>query len=255
MIVHNAADHEGAWWKNTMLRFQLRQATRFLTHNAGLASDLLRLVGDRPVAICAHPVFDDYPEPKYELPRVAALELLFFGLVRPYKGLDIALHALAASGLQDVRLTIVGEFWQGQEETAALIERLGLYEKVALVPRYVSDREAAEYFARCDAVIAPYRSVTGSGIVGLALRYGRPTIASNLPGLAEVISDGSTGWLFSASDIAALAALLATRVSRQAAEAMHSALEMRRATNSWDRFADATLDTLKPLPTRGRSTL
>lgn len=242
MVVHNAEDHESAYWKTALSRFQLRQASRFQTHNAAIAADLQRLVPGTPVVIRPHPVYDDYPQPLGHLPREASLELLFFGLVRPYKGLDIALRALAASGLDDVRLSVVGEFWQGRTETEALIRDLGLHDKVELVPRYVSDQEAAEYFARCDALVAPYLSATGSGVLALAQWYGRPVIASDVPGLSQSVIDGATGWLFPAGDVSALAELLRTEVSRRSAQAMGPALQSVRNDLSWKHFADAILD-------------
>ena len=251
MVVHNAEDHERARWKSALSHFQLRQASRFLTHNAAIASDLQRLVPGTPVAIRPHPVYDDYPQPLGNLAREASLELLFFGLVRPYKGLDIALRALAASGLSDVRLSIVGEFWQGRTETEALIRDLGLHDNVELVPRYVSDQEAAEYFARCDALIAPYRSATGSGVLALAQWYGRPVIASDIPGLSQSVINGTTGWLFPVGDVCALAELLRTQVSRTSTHAMGPALQSVRSDLSWKRFADAILDPT-PVPRMDR---
>ena len=140
---------------------------------------------ETPIEVSAHPVYDDYPEPRGTLAREAGLELLFFGLIRPYKGLDLALEALAASGRDDVRLSVVGEFWEGRDQIDALIARLALEDRVTLVPRYVTDAEAAEYFSRSDALVAPYRSATGSGVVALAQWYARPVIASDVPGLAE----------------------------------------------------------------------
>lgn len=242
MVVHNAEDHESAHWKTALSRFQLRQASRFQTHNAAIAADLQRLVPGIPVVIRPHPVYDDYPQPLGLLPREASLELLFFGLVRPYKGLDIALRALAASGLDDVRLSVVGEFWQGRTETEALIRELGLHDRVELVPRYVSDQEAAEYFARCDALVAPYVSATGSGVLALAQWYGRPVIASDVPGLSQSVIDGGTGWLFPVGDVSALAELLRAEVSRRSAQAMGPALQSVRNDLSWKHFADAILD-------------
>ena len=241
MIVHNAEDHEAARWKTSLSRFQLRQASRFVTHNAAIEAELRRLVPSTPVEICPHPAYDDYPEPEGVLPKRAGFELLFFGLVRSYKGLDIGLRALAEAGIDDVRLSIVGEFWERRSETEALIRQLDLDEKVELVPRYVSDQEAAEYFHRSDVVIAPYRSATGSGVVAMAQWYCRPVLASNVPGLAQAVTDGRTGWLFPAGDVSAMAWLLKTRASRQAADAMQPTLDEVRKELTWSRFADAIL--------------
>lgn len=241
MIVHNAEDHEAASWKNKLMRFQLRQATRFITHNTAIADDLRQASASTPTIICPHPIYDDYPPAQGRLPREAALELLFFGLVRPYKGLDICLRALALADLPDVRLAVVGEFWKGSEETERLVRELGLGNKVELVPRYVSDEEAAEYFARCDAVVAPYRSATGSGVVALAQWYRRPVIVSNVPGLAAAVDEGVTGWHHPVGDAAALADVLRAKVSRQTAAAMRPAMDRVCAELSWERFADGVI--------------
>jgi len=241
MIVHNAEDHEASLSKRTLSKFQLGQASWFVTHNEVIAARLKRLCSDIPIRVCPHPTYDEYPAPTGRLERGASFELLFFGLVRPYKGLDIALRALAAADLPDLRFSIVGEFWDGRRETEALIRKLKLGGRVEMVPRFVSDQEAAEYFHRCDAVIAPYRSATGSGVIALAQWYSRPVIASDIPGLAEAIDDGVTGWLFPSGDVAALAQLLRTKVSRAAAAAMQPAISQASSERTWARLGDAIL--------------
>lgn len=248
MIAHNAADHEEASWKSFLYRFQLRNASAFVTHNTPIAKGLKQIVPDIPVSIQPHPIYDDYPAPRGDLKRDAALELLFFGLVRKYKGLDILLKALAAAKLNDVRLSIVGEFWTGRAKTEALIRDLGLTSKVELFPRHVSDQEAAEFFARCDVVVAPYLSASGSGVIALAQWTGRPVLASDVPELAEAVNNGSVGWTFPTGDVDALAQLLATEVSRESAIAMHPAIEKAREKLTWAQFVDVILNCLPSAP-------
>lgn len=240
-MVHNARDHEAAGWKNRLLAWQIAQANRAVAHNAPVAAQIAAIDPAMPVAISPHPLYDDYPAPTGTLPRRAALELLFFGLVRPYKGLDLLIEALAQSGLHDVRLTIAGEFWSGLDETRAQVARLGLSDTVEIVPRYLSDAETAELFARCDALIAPYRAATGSGVLALAQHYQRPVIASDVPGLREAVAHRETGWLFPGGDIAALAALLRDTATRQTAAAMQPALAAQRDTLSWAKLAEAVV--------------
>lgn len=245
MIVHNAQDHEAAGWKNRLTRYQLAQASRFLVHGSGVAKDLQHAGLTQPVIIHPHPIFGHYPDASGALPRRAALELLFFGLIRPYKGLDVALEGLARSGRKDAVLTIAGEFWDGQEETEALIERLGLSHQVEMIPRYVSDAEAAELFTRADAVLLPYRAVTGSGVVPVAYRYGKPVIVSDLPGLTEVVTEGKTGWTVPAADADALADLLRDVMTAEAAVSMAPTIAEARAAMSWEELADALVEPSK----------
>lgn len=235
-VVHNAVDHEAAWWKNRLSRWQLVQADRYVAHNDTLADDLRNVTPGAAVEVFPHPVFDDFPQPRGTLARRAALELLFYGLVRPYKGLDIAIEALALSGRRDVRLTIAGEFWQGVDRTQAQIARLGLSDMVEILPGHVSDADTAELFARADAVVLPYRTVSGSGIVPMACHYGRAVIASDLPGLASVIEDGRTGWLFPAEDAGSLGEIIAGLDRTQAGAAGRHAAAFGR-TLTWEAFA------------------
>ncbi len=238
MIVHNVADHEEDRWKVWLSNFQIRAADRFLTHGTALADALSQLGLSAPIHIRPHPIFEQYPDATGALSPRAPLELLYFGFVRPYKGLDVALRGLAASGRRDVRLSIVGEFWEGRKDTDALIERLDISDLVEIVDRYVSDGEAAEYFARADVVILPYRSASGSGVVPLAYRYGAPVIVSDLPGLTEVVDDGETGWVTPAGSPKAIAELLNCEVTRETAAGMRSSIADVRREMNWNRFVE-----------------
>lgn len=241
MIVHNAFDHESAGWKDRVMRWQLAAADRFVTHNNALARELATRFPGTPARVFPHPVYDDFPAPLGTLPRRKPLELLFFGLVRPYKGLDILLDALARLGRQDIALTVAGEVWGNPDDTRRRIADLGLTDTVELIPRFVSDAEAAEYFHRADAIVLPYRTVTGSGVVANAYHYGRPVIASDLPGFAEIVTDGETGWLFPPEDAQALAALIGG-LDRDKAAAAGTRAKALGDTLSWDRLAEVVLD-------------
>lgn len=238
-VVHNVADHDGAGWKRRLSHWQLAAADGYLTHGEALADALRTIAGGRPIAVHPHPVYADYPRPAGTLPRTRGLELLCFGLVRPYKGVDIAIRALAASGLADVRLTVAGESWLDPDPLPALAHSLGVADRVEFISRYVGDAEAAELFARADAVLAPYRHVTGSGVVALARHYHRPVIASDLAGLREHVEHGGTGWLFPAEDEAALAKLIAGDITRNAAARMAQTLENAPINDGWSTLATA----------------
>ena len=239
-LCHNVIDHEARGWKRALTKAVLRQADTFLVQSSGEEDCLRSLVPEARVAVHPHPIFTQYPEPARELPRRAAREFLFFGLVRPYKGLDILLHALALMSDRDVMLTVAGEFWQPVAPTLALIEDLGITLRVELIPKYVDAQDAADLFHRADAVIMPYRSATGSGVIGVAYRYGKPVIASRVSGLAELVEEGATGVLVAPESPQQLAdALVAMTADR--ARAMAPEVAQYAAKLSWDSLAETTL--------------
>ncbi|MEM8801584.1 MAG: glycosyltransferase [Pseudomonadota bacterium] len=239
MVVHNAFDHEASPWKQRLSLWQLAPAHRFVTHNTALADQLRDHFPDKRVDVFPHPVFDDLPDATGTRPREAAMELLFFGIVRPYKGLDILLHALADCERRDIRLTIAGEFWSGEDDTRALVASLNLTDQVEMLPGFIDDNSAAELFHRADAVMLPYRSVTGSGVVATAYHYARPVVASDLPGLVDVVPNGC-GWLVPPEDAAALAQVLKGLNRTATSEAGIKAKNFGR-TLSWDSFAQLVL--------------
>ncbi|TIU30506.1 MAG: glycosyltransferase [Mesorhizobium sp.] len=141
------------------------------------------------------------------MPRRARTELLFFGLIRPYKGLDILLRALAQLADRDFHLTIAGESWDGVASYERIISEGGFSEKVDMLNAYVSNQSAANLFARADAVVLPYRSASGSAVAALAFNYRKPVIASQVGGLLDVVAPGA-GILVEPENVDALAGAL-----------------------------------------------
>ena len=235
MIVHNAYDHEAKGWKDRLTTWQLSAADHFVTHNIALAKEVGERFPDTPVEVFPHPVFDDVPSATGKLARRTDLELLFFGLVRPYKGLDILLDAMKLLKRGDVSLTIAGEFWQGLEETKAQIDRLSSKNSIELISRYVDEAEMAELFHRADAIVLPYRAISGSGVVALAFHYRKAVIASDLPGFSEVVRNAETGWLFKSGDATDLAAIIDQFNQAQLKEAGEKAGRSGEDL-TWDRF-------------------
>lgn len=239
-ICHNVVDHDASAWKHWLTRRALRRGDVFIVQSAAERDRLRSWRPGAEILVQPHPVYDQYPEPAHVPPRRAALELLFFGLVRPYKGLDVLLQAVASLHSTDVRLTIAGEIWRGMESVPALIDRLGIADRVELLDRYIPESEAAMLFARADAVILPYRRATGSGVLALAFRYRKPVIASRVAGLEELIVDGQNGFLVAPESPAALAAAIEALTAERAA-AMAPAVARSTAMLTWESLADAIL--------------
>lgn len=246
ILAHNLCDHESSPWKRRLSKLVLSGGNLIWVHSEAAASDVRTLLGSStPVAVHPHPIYDSFPLALSNLPRAAQLELLFFGFVRGYKGLDVLIDAVNKLERQDWHLSIVGEHW-GRDSLRRCrddIARFGLGQRIDLVARYVTAAEVAQYFERADFVVTPYRSSSGTGVVPLAYHYDKPVIASDIPALVEIVEDGRTGWLFESGSAESLCQLLNHRTAAEAATMAPAVRKLKRQW-SWDNFAQEILDSL-----------
>jgi len=247
LLCHNVLPHERRRLDVALARRAFARAQGFLVHSESDAAVLRALLPEARLRVHPHPSYDALLEgaPSREAAREAlgiaaeARMLLFFGYVRAYKGLDLALRALAR--LEDPRLElwVVGEFYEPLAETEALIAELGLSRRVRIVNRYVPNEEVGRYFRAADLVLQPYRSATQSGIAQIALAAGRPVLATRVGGLPEQIADGVSGLLVPPEDPAALAAAIARFFNDALAETLADGIAAARARFAWSGLASA----------------
>jgi len=120
------------------------------------------------------------------------LTVLFFGTIRPYKGLEHLIEAFEQVRRDFAlpwKLVVVGETWEGWTLPLELIERSPYRDDIELVNRYVTDQEAASYFQRADVVALPYLRSSASGPLAIAQAYGLPVAVTAVGGLVEAVAD------------------------------------------------------------------
>lgn len=237
---HNVIDHESAPWKRALTKWVLGTTYRFTVHSRNDRETLSQLIPDAEVLIHPHPIYDQFPNAIGTLSKRADLELLFFGFVRPYKGLDLLIDALARLQGRSIMLTIAGEFWSGVEDTMKHIDAKGISHMIEVRPRYHTEEDTAELFTRADVVVLPYRSATGSGIIPLSYHYHTPVIATRVGGLPDVVIDSKTGWIIEPKSTEQLAQTI-TSISREQASTMKEDIAEFAKCLTWDSMADALL--------------
>ncbi|MFI6518866.1 glycosyltransferase family 4 protein [Spirillospora sp. NPDC050679] len=205
-LCHNVLPHERKPYDVPLMKALLKRVDGVLTHSEQQA-DLARGLTGGPVRVAEMPAHLPGAAKAAERDGKVRDHLLFFGIVRPYKGLDVLLRALAqAPGA--TTLTVAGEFWGGLDDTKALIGELGLTERVDLRPGYVPAADMPDLFAAADALVLPYRTATASQNVWMAHEYGVPVIATRVGGFPAQVRDGEDGLLCEPDDVDSLAAAL-----------------------------------------------
>ncbi len=118
--------------------------------------------------------------------------LLFFGLIRPYKGLDVfirAFNGLGVDDLGDASLTVVGETWENYREPAELIARSPYRARITFTNRYVNDEEVPLIYANADVLVLPYLRLSSSGPLSIAMSIGMPVLVSDIPEMHAALGD------------------------------------------------------------------
>jgi glycosyltransferase involved in cell wall biosynthesis len=210
-ICHNVLPHERHVWDAALARLTLSQGDGFIVHSEDDKGQLGNLVPRARVRRAGHPAYNTFPPGPDAVTAKARLGLkgpiaLFFGFVRPYKGLRTLLQALPlVLNHIPLHLLIVGEFWEDRADYERIIAEHHLADHVTIVGHYVPNEELGLYFAAADVVVLPYESATQSGVVQVAYGYKKPVISTRVGGLPEAVYDGETGLLVSPRDAAALA--------------------------------------------------
>lgn len=239
IISHNVLPHERSRIDKPAVSLLFNAADRIIVHSAA-EGEIARALTRTPVIVA--PIAPFMPEAfvrRSPLPGEHR-RLIFFGMVRPYKGLDVLLHALVKAP-PDIRLRVVGEFWGGTAATEELCRDLGIAERVEIRDGYLAADDVPAQFSDVDALVLPYRTATGSQGVWTAFEFGVPAIASRAGHLADDITDGVDGFVVRPDDIEDLAAALVRFYEPGVPERMRAVVRPVDPNPYWQRYLDALL--------------
>ena len=216
-------------------------------HGRGVLIDALD-VDSSKVHVLPHGVFDhlaNVPDPKPlpdEFARVERPVVLQFGLMRPYKGIDLMLEGFAAAD-PDAELWIVGAARMDTAPLKTLARDLGIEQRVRWLERFVGDDELGAFFERADVVALPYRQIDQSGVLFTALAFGKPLLLTRVGGFSEIADEHGAALAVEPDDLTAIAQglseLLGDPSQREALA--RAAAELAEGDFAWQAIARRTL--------------
>jgi glycosyltransferase involved in cell wall biosynthesis len=236
-LCHNVLPHERRPLDEPLMRALLRRADAAVVHSAEQAG-LAAALTTTPAEVASMPLHLPLGDPvgfSSHRPRPVRHRLLFFGMVRHYKGLDILLRALAETK-PDVSLHVAGEIWTGRDELRRLISDLQLGDRVTMSDSYVPAEELAGHFAAADALVLPYRSGTASQNALISLHFGVPVIATRAGAIGAAIEDGVNGILCAPGDVTGLAESINRLYEPGVLERLQAGVQPPDTTSAWARY-------------------
>ena len=247
MTAHYIASPEPNWLELTTAQRTFGSMDAVIAHTENGARRLRELVGlpaDR-VRVIPHGAFDyltrlaDEALLPIELDGAKGPVVLFFGLMRPYKGIDTLLEAYAE--VEGAELWIVGN---PRMDLAELVERSRkLPGRVRWLPRFIEDREIPSIMRAADVLVLPYRDIEQSGVLYTGLAFGKAMVLSDVGGFGEVARRHCAARLVPSEDSGALAEALIALTSDPAARAEleEKAASAAAGPYSWDEIARSTM--------------
>lgn len=207
-ILDNVIPHESRIGDKQFTKYFLKPIDAFISMSKSVENDLALFDKSKPRDFNPHPLFDNFGEiyPKQKAKELLGLDasvnyILFFGIIRDYKGLDLLLEAFANMDSQslNVKLLVAGEYYSNEEKYSAQIKELGLENDVVVVNSFIKDSEVGKYFCASDIIAQPYKNATQSGVTQIAYHFEIPILVTNVGGLPEMVPHNKVGYVTSQS--------------------------------------------------------
>lgn len=202
-ITDNVVPHEKRPGDVAFARYFINGCDGFITMSKAVMKDLEQFTQTTNKKFLLHPLYTSFGDKldKQEARKKLGLNhndqlVLFFGLIRKYKGLDMLLDAFdELKGKPDIKLIIAGEFYEDKQPYLDLINRYGIQDRVILHDKFIANEDVKLYFSATDLVALPYRSATQSGVTQVSFHFEVPTLVTNVGGLGEIIPDKVAGYV------------------------------------------------------------
>jgi glycosyltransferase involved in cell wall biosynthesis len=202
-ITDNVIPHEKRLGDKQLASYFIKGCDAFVTMSKAVMNDLEKFTNTSHKKYLLHPLYTAFGEkiPKQEARLKLHLKqddrvILFFGLIRKYKGLDLLIEAFSLlKANPHNKLLIAGEFYEDKQPYLDLISKYKLEEQIILLNQFIPNDDVKYYFSAADIVALPYRSATQSGVTQVSFHFEVPTLVTNVGGLGEIIPHNVAGYV------------------------------------------------------------
>lgn len=245
-ILDNVIPHEKRFFDNWFNKYYINRNDGFIAMTEKVKNDLLYFRPDAKCVVIPHPIYNHFGKKMEKNEALNSLKIslkpndkliLFFGIIRDYKGLDLLIKAMVNLS-EDFKLIIAGEAYGDFNKYQKMISDLKLSDRCFVFEKYISDEEVPAFFSAADVCVLPYKSATQSGITGIAQHFELPLIATDVGGLSETILHNKTGLIVSTPDPIEIANEIKHYFTSNCKESFQNEMKEENKKNSWEAFAD-----------------
>jgi len=244
LICHNLNPHEKRFLDKILSKIMFRNTNEFITHSNEDFFELKKKFKDKKVIKGFSPAlnfFNFKTFSKNESKKILGLNkntILFFGYVREYKGLNYILEAMPLVLKEiDAELVIAGQFCKNKEEYLKKINELEIKKNVKIFDEYIQNEKIGLFFSASDVVVMPYKSLSNSAILQIALSFNKPVIGTRVGALKEVIKNNMNGFLTENSKESIAKAIIKFYEEKKEKEFSEN-MEKIKENFSWGRYSE-----------------
>ena len=245
-LCDNILPHERTPMSNFFTNYLFQKLDGHLVQSSQTEGELHEIIKTPIYEKRFHPVYNTFPEKidkdtaKKKLGLKANNIILYFGIIRDYKGFDILLKAIAElkNRNTDFHLLAGGECYGSEDKYTKIISDLEISDYITWHNRYIPDSEVSDYFSAADIVALPYRTASQSGITQIAYSYDLPVIVTNVGGLPEIVDEGKSGFTISPENPEELAVVLAENIGNSTFSEMSKYISTFKEKFSWENFVE-----------------
>jgi glycosyltransferase involved in cell wall biosynthesis len=243
-LTDNIIPHEKRFGDKPFTNYFVNSCDGFIAMSKTVLNDISKFTTNQNKAYSPHPMYETYgasvnmEEARKKLNLNSSDKIiLFFGLIRHYKGLDILMEAMANPEIkkQNIKLLIAGEFYEDKQPYLDLIQKHQLQDQILLHDKFIANDDVRYYFCASNLVAQTYRNATNSGVTMVGYYYEKPMLVTNVGGLAEIVPNEKCGYVVE-TEIPEISEKIITYFSQNKEEAFTQNVRIEKKKYEWTEF-------------------
>jgi len=249
-ICHNIKPHENNLVDNALIKFYLKPFKRFMFMSSFVQKELNLYKNKYKSIVRFLPIDINYISTKNK--SSIRLDMgfdaknkivLFFGLIRPYKGLDNLLNAIESFIINNANgiLIVAGEAYENINKYKEIAKKYDSNNQIIWINKFIDDKKIEELMLASDLLVLPYNSASQSGVLSQAWQYNLPAIVTNVGGLSEYVDENKSGYIVEPNDTVGLSAKIGHFFNSNDSLEMSKYIKLNKHKYSWDNYIEGIM--------------